>query len=62
MGATLLSPDDDLHFRNLDGEGTILKEIDLRNKTITDKVQLISTTDIKGAIIQKFEFELSCEG
>lgn len=62
MGATLLSPDDDLHFRNLDGAGTILKEIDLRNKTITDKVRLISTTAVKGAIIQKFEFELSCEG
>lgn len=62
MGATLLSPDDDLHFRNLDGQGTILKEIDLRNKTITDKVRLISTTAIQGAIIQKFEFELACEG
>ncbi|MBD2203727.1 PfaB family protein [Calothrix sp. FACHB-1219] len=62
MGATLLSPDEDLHFRNLDGQGTILKEIDLRNKTITDKVRLLSTTAIKGAIIQKFEFELSCEG
>jgi PfaB family protein len=62
MGATLLSPDDDLHFRNLDGAGTILKEIDLRNKTITDKVRLISTTAVKGAIIQKYEFELSCEG
>jgi len=62
MGATLLSPDDDLHFRNLDGQGKILKEIDLRNKTITDKVRLLSTTAIKGAIIQKYEFELSCEG
>jgi PfaB family protein len=62
MGATLLSPDDDLHFRNLDGQGTILKEIDLRNKTITDKVRLLSTTAVKGAIIQKYEFELSCEG
>jgi PfaB family protein len=62
MGATLLFPEDDLHFRNLDGQGTILKEIDLRNKTITDKVRLLSTTAIQGAIIQKFEFELSCEG
>ncbi|WP_107669432.1 PfaB family protein [Cyanothece sp. BG0011] len=62
MGATLLSPDDDLHFRNLDGQGVILKEMDLRNKTITDQVKLISTTSVKGAIIQKFEFELSCEG
>jgi PfaB family protein len=62
MGATLLSPQDDLHFRNLDGQGTILKEVDLRNKTITDKVRLISTTAIQGAIIQKFEFELSCDG
>jgi 3-hydroxymyristoyl/3-hydroxydecanoyl-(acyl carrier protein) dehydratase len=62
MGTTLLFPEDDLHFRNLDGQGTILKEIDLRNKTITDKVRLLSTTAIQGAIIQKFEFELSCEG
>ena len=62
MGATLLSPNDDLHFRNLDGQGIVLKEMDLRNKTITDKVKLLSTTAIQGAIIQKFEFELSCEG
>ncbi|MDJ0845618.1 short-chain dehydrogenase [Crocosphaera sp.] len=62
MGATLLSPDDDLHFRNLDGQGIVLKEMDLRNKTITDHVKLVSTTSVKGAIIQKFEFELSCEG
>ena len=61
FGVTLLFPDEDLCFRNLDGQGTILKDVDVRGKTITDKVRLLSTTTIQGLIIQKFEFQLLCE-
>jgi PfaB family protein len=61
LGTTLLFPDEDLYFRNLDGWGTILKDIDVRGKTIRDRVRLISSTAIKGAILQKFEFQLFCD-
>ncbi|AOY80727.1 PfaB family protein [Moorena producens JHB] len=62
LGTTLLFPDEDLYFRNLDGEGKVLKDIDLRGKTITDKVTMLSSTAVKGAIIQKFDFQLFCDG
>ena len=62
LGVTLLFPDEELYFRNLDGQGKILKDVDVRGKTITDKVRLLSSTAIKGAIIQKFDFQLFCDG
>jgi len=62
LGTTLLFPDEDLYFRNLDGQGKILKNVDVRGKTITDKVRLLSSTAIKGAIIQTLDFQLFCDG
>lgn len=61
LGTTLLFPEEDLYFRNLDGWSKIIKDIDVKGKVITDKVRLISSTAIKGAILQKFEFQLSCD-
>ena len=58
MGTTLTYPDKDLFFRNLDGSGELLKEIDLRGKTIVNKSVLLSTSMAGGAIIQSFTFEL----
>ncbi|GAB1545025.1 hypothetical protein NUACC21_77010 [Scytonema sp. NUACC21] len=62
LGAPLLLPEENLHFRNLDGKGTILRDVDVRGKTITDKVHLKSSTVVQGAIIQKFDFQLLCDG
>ncbi|MUH01815.1 short-chain dehydrogenase, partial [Scytonema sp. UIC 10036] len=62
LGATLLLPEENLHFRNLDGKGIIFKDVDVRGKTITDKVLLKSSTVVQGAIIQKFDFQLFCDG
>jgi PfaB family protein len=62
LGTTLKFSDEDLYFRNLDGQAKILKDIDVRGKTIVDRVTTISSTAIKGAILQKFVYELSCEG
>ncbi len=62
LGTTLLYPDRSLYFRNLDGDGTILKDIDIRGKTLTNKSTLLSTSNIQGMILQSFEFEVSCEG
>jgi 3-hydroxymyristoyl/3-hydroxydecanoyl-(acyl carrier protein) dehydratase len=62
VGTTLLSPDIDFCFRNLDGEGTILRPIDLRGKTITNRSELLSTVTTKNTIIQRFRFELIHDG
>ncbi|MBL0709872.1 MAG: 3-hydroxyacyl-[acyl-carrier-protein] dehydratase FabA, partial [Colwellia sp.] len=58
MGTTLKYPDKDLFFRNLDGSGDLIKQVDLRNKTIVNKSVLLSTTMAGGMIIQSFTFEL----
>ncbi|NRA42837.1 MAG: beta-hydroxydecanoyl-ACP dehydratase, partial [Pseudomonadales bacterium] len=62
MGTTLQYPDKDLFFRNLDGRGTLLKHIDLRGKTITNKSVMLSTSQAGGSIIQSFTFELLADG
>ncbi len=58
MGTTLKYPEKDLFFRNLDGSGDLIKQVDLRNKTIVNKSVLLSTTMAGGMIIQSFTFEL----
>jgi acyl transferase domain-containing protein/3-hydroxymyristoyl/3-hydroxydecanoyl-(acyl carrier protein) dehydratase len=58
MGTTLVYPEKDLFFRNLDGSGDLIKQVDLRNKTIVNKSVLVSTTMAGGMIIQSFTFEL----
>ncbi len=62
LGSTLPYPDEDFYFRNLDGDGHLSKNIDIRGKTITNRVQLLSSTAIQGIIIQKFNFQLECDG
>jgi len=58
MGTTLKYPEKDLFFRNLDGSGDLIKQVDLRNKTIVNKSVLLSTTMAGGMIVQSFTFEL----
>ena len=62
LGSTLPYPDENFYFRNLDGSGKFLSDIDPRGKTITNRVRLLSSTAIQGIIIQKFTYEMSCEG
>ena len=62
IGSTLIYPDINLYFRNLDGTGRLLKEIDLRGKTIVNKTTMYSTSAVMNNIIQKFTFELICDG
>ena len=58
MGTTLAYPDKDLFFRNLDGSGELVKQLDLRGKTIINKSTLLSTTMAGGMIVQSFTFAL----
>lgn len=62
MGSTFPYAEEDLYFRNLDGHGTYLKDIDLRGQTISNTVSLISSVSLSGIIIQKYNFELSTNG
>ena len=61
LGSTLRSQDTDYFFRNLDGTGRLLREVDLRGKTIRDHVRLLASTAIEGVIIQKFDFTMTCD-
>ena len=61
MESTLLYPDLDFSFRNLDGTGELYKVIDLRGKTVVNKSELLSTSASGATIIQRFTFELSCD-
>jgi 3-hydroxymyristoyl/3-hydroxydecanoyl-(acyl carrier protein) dehydratase len=55
-------PDTDLYFRNLDGSGDLVNEIDVRGKTIVNKSTLLSTTAAGSTIIQSFTFEMTVDG
>ncbi|WP_299490448.1 beta-ketoacyl synthase N-terminal-like domain-containing protein [uncultured Shewanella sp.] len=61
MGTTLGFPGEELFFRNLDGKGKLLLEVDLRGKTIVNHSHLLSTVIAGSNIIQSFTFELSCD-
>ncbi len=62
VGSTLPYPEVDFYFRNLDGAGRLLHLPDVRGKTISNRVTLLSSTAINGVIIQKYRFALACEG
>ncbi len=62
MGPTLEFPDIDFYFRNLDGQATLLHDIDLRGRTLTNRVHLTSSTVLQGIIIQKYTFDMQVDG
>jgi 3-hydroxymyristoyl/3-hydroxydecanoyl-(acyl carrier protein) dehydratase len=62
MGPTLAYPDIDFYFRNLDGQGKLLREVDLRGRTLVNKVVLLSSTVLQGIIIQKYSFDMQLDG
>lgn len=57
-GPTFVYPDADLYFRNLDGDGTLIQDRDMRGRTITNRVAMLSHAAIGGSILQKYSFEL----
>src|SRR5690606_33187276 len=62
MGPTLGFPDIDFYFRNLDVNGKLLRDVDLRGRTLVNRVQLLSSTILQGIIIQKFSFDMMLDG
>ncbi|HJQ46780.1 MAG TPA: beta-ketoacyl synthase [Amycolatopsis sp.] len=62
LGATLTAPEEDYCLRNLDGTARVLREVDLRDKTIQQTSTLLTTTVMVGAVLQSFSYELSVDG
>ncbi|MGW3119883.1 beta-ketoacyl synthase N-terminal-like domain-containing protein [Streptomyces sp. NPDC001107] len=62
LGATLPFPEEQFSIRNLDGHATLVKDIDLRGKTVRHRSTLMSSDRMPGSILQNFSYELSCEG
>jgi len=62
LGTSLIIPNIDFYFRNLDGTGKVFADPDLRGKTIKCAATLRSTIISDDTIIQKFTFELTCRG
>lgn len=62
LGATLAAPDDELSIRNLDGCATLVRDIDLRGKTIRHSSEMLSSQAVPGSILQRFRYELSADG
>lgn len=58
MGASLIYPDQDLKFRNLDANATTLKDLDLRGQTITAEATLKTVASSAMTIILTFDFSL----
>ncbi|MFF9329337.1 beta-ketoacyl synthase N-terminal-like domain-containing protein [Streptomyces sp. NPDC014776] len=62
LGATLPYPQEQFSIRNLDGRATLLKDVDLRGKTIQHRSTLLSSDRMPGSILQNFSYELSADG
>ncbi|MFD9004707.1 beta-ketoacyl synthase N-terminal-like domain-containing protein [Streptomyces sp. NPDC059582] len=62
LGATLPFPEERFSIRNLDGRATLVKDIDLRGRTVQHSSTLLSSDRMPGSILQNFSYELSCDG
>lgn len=62
LGPTLSTPDRTMSLRNLGGTATVLREVDLRDKTIRQHSELLSTTILPGSSLQNFRYTLSVDG
>ncbi|MEH0542064.1 3-hydroxyacyl-[acyl-carrier-protein] dehydratase FabA [Streptomyces sp. B21-105] len=62
LGATLKQPQEEYAIRNLDGRATLVKDVDLRGKTVRHRSRLLMTSAVSGAVLQNFSYELSADG
>lgn len=61
-GPTLKMPDETVSLRNLGGTATVLREVDLRDKTIVADATLLSTSLVPGSSLQSFGYTQSVDG
>ncbi|MGW6727161.1 beta-ketoacyl synthase [Nocardia sp. NPDC055029] len=61
-GPTLTQPGVTLSLRNLGGTATVLRQVDLRDRTIEQSSRMLSTTILPGSSLQTFDYTLSVDG
>lgn len=61
-GPTRTQPGTTLSLRNLGGTATVLRRVDLRDKTIRQNSRLLSTTILPGSSLQTFDYTLAADG
>ncbi|MFI5498457.1 beta-ketoacyl synthase [Nocardia asteroides] len=61
-GPTLTQPGVTLSLRNLGGTATVLRQVDLRDRTIEQASRMLSTTILPGSSLQTFDYTLSVDG
>ena len=61
-GPTLIDPSATASLRNLGGRATVLRQVDLRDTTISQHSRLLSTTILPGSSLQTFDYTLSVDG
>ncbi|MGF7238809.1 MAG: beta-ketoacyl synthase [Frankia sp.] len=62
LGATLPTPDASMSLRHLSGTATVLREVDLRDRTIRQTSSLLSTSAGPGTALQSFDYTLATDG
>jgi 3-hydroxymyristoyl/3-hydroxydecanoyl-(acyl carrier protein) dehydratase len=62
LGTMLPFADLNMYFRNLDGSATLVRDLDVRGKTLSTRAELLSTSISGTTTIQKFHFSIACEG
>lgn len=62
QGATLPFPDEQLSIRNLDGTAKLVKDVDLRGKTIRQLSKLTMHQAMPGTVLQRFKYDLFADG
>ncbi len=62
LGATLSELGGEHSLRNLGGSATLLREVDLRDKTLQQHSTLLSTTPMPGSVLQDFSYRFSVDG
>ncbi|MFJ9775022.1 beta-ketoacyl synthase N-terminal-like domain-containing protein [Kitasatospora sp. NPDC101157] len=62
LGTTLRFPETEYYLRNLGGHATALRQVDLRGRTVRQRVTILSNDAVGGAILHRADWELSVDG
>ncbi|MFJ9363932.1 hypothetical protein ACIRRA_05900 [Nocardia sp. NPDC101769] len=63
MGTTaMVAPEVKLSVRNLDGTATVLADLDVRGATLRQETTLVSTMQIAGQVLQRFQYTVTADG
>ncbi|GAA0395433.1 beta-ketoacyl synthase N-terminal-like domain-containing protein [Streptomyces luteireticuli] len=62
LGTTLRFPGTEYYLRNLGGRATVLRQVDLRGRTVRQRVVIRSNDAVGGTILHRADWELSVDG